>query len=226
MSDSYLFRMTRATAAVWKLHGLPGLIDVARRKVYWRHQYVRFRVNLAEWRITEPSTRPGVEAREGTFEELKRFRDYRAGLPIQFYSDMLHGARRFYLGLVDGEIGHISWVYTHEDHVHHMRLAPGEIMLEGAYTFADFRGRGLLSAVERAALNDAQREGKRLAFTHVAVDNRASLRGVWKTGFRPVGILTWSWILGVSATEYVDSEETAVHAAGLADGPTMSPAEA
>jgi predicted GNAT family acetyltransferase len=155
-----------------------------------------------------------VEAREGTLEELRRFRENRR-LPAQFYLDLTHGARRFYLGFADGVVGHISWVYAEGDHVPHMRLGPGEIMLEGAYTFGAARGRGLLSAVERAALNDARREGKRRAFTHVSTDNRASLRGVWKTGFRPVGLLTWRWILGVRIIRYEPDPSHAAAAAGL-----------
>lgn len=195
-----------------RLHGVQGLYSALRTKVYWQNQFVRFHVDLTAWPITPPSSRPGVEAREGTFEELRRFRESHPGLPIQFYADETHGARRFYLGLADGKIGHISWVYSTGDLVRQMTLGPGDIMLDGAYTFPDFRGRGLLSAVERAALNDAKHEGMQNAYTHVSTDNRASLRGVWKTGFRPAGLLTWQWILGISIPRYVESEAIATAA--------------
>lgn len=209
-----------------RLHGVQGLYSALRTKLYWRAQFVRFHVDLEAWPITPPSNRPGVEAREGTFEELRRFRETQARLPIQFYADETHGARRFYLGLADGKIGHISWVYAQGDQVRQMVLGAGDIMLEGAYTFADFRGRGLLSAVERAALNDAKGEGKQNAYTHVSTDNRASLRGVWKTGFRPAGLLTWRWVLGISIPRYVESEAIATAAAGLQDSPVLSTANA
>jgi RimJ/RimL family protein N-acetyltransferase len=78
-------------------------------------------------------------------------------------------------------------------------------MLDGAYTLPQFRGRGLLSAVERAILDDAKREDQRHAYTHVALDNVASLRGVMKTGFRPVGVLDWRWVLGAALVRYEES---------------------
>jgi predicted GNAT family acetyltransferase len=209
-----------------RLHGVQGLYKVLRTKLYWRAQFVRFHVDLEAWPITTPSSRAGVEAREGTFEELRRFRESQPRPPIQFYADVTHGARRFYLGLADGKIGHISWVFSKGDHVRQMTLGAGDIMLDGAYTFVDFRGRGLLSAVERAALNDAKREGKRNAYTHVSTDNRASLRGVWKTGFRPAGLLMWRWVLGISIPRYVESEAMAMTAAGFDAAPAVATANA
>ena len=214
MVTSPTLHLVRSVLAVWRLRGFDGVLAVARSKIYWRAHYVRFAVDLREWTIVEHHG-PGVEAREGTLEELIRFRENRPDLPAQFFCDLTHGARRFYLGFADGVLGHISWVYGEGDHVRHMRLGRGEIMLEGALTFKSCRGRGLLSAVERAALNDAKREGLRAAYTHVSTDNRASLKGVWKTGFRPVGLLTWRWILGVPLMRYVHGPTRAAAAAGL-----------
>jgi hypothetical protein len=226
MQTPPILRAVRALVTAGRLHGVPGLYSVLRTKLYWEAQFVRFHVDLEAWPVTPPTNRPGVEAREGTLEELRRFRDSRPRLPIQFYADETHGARRFYLGLVDGQVGHISWVYCEGDEIRQMTLGPGDIMLEGAYTFADFRGRGLLSAVERAALNDAKVEGKRNAYTHVSTDNRASLRGVWKTGFRPAGLLTWRWILGISIPSYVESEVIATAAAGVDGAQVLTTANA
>jgi hypothetical protein len=215
MPTSIVVQGMRALRTAGRVHGMRGLYHVLRTKLYWRAQYVRFHVDLGEWAITPPGGKGDVEAREGTFEELQQFRDLRGKLPIQFYADQTHGGRRFHLGICDGRIGHISWVYSEPDRVRHMTLGPGDIMMEGAYTFADARRRGLLPAVERAALNDAKREGMRHAYTHVSTDNRASLRGVWKTGFRPIGLLTWRWVLGVSHTRHVDNARLATLAAGL-----------
>jgi hypothetical protein len=214
MQTPTVFQGMRALSTAGRLYGAQGLYAVLRTKLYWRAQFVRFKVDLAQW-PERSRPREGVEAREGTFDELNRFRESHPQAPIQFYADRTHGGHRFYLGLCDGRIGHISWVYDESDRVRQMRLQAGEIMLEGAFTFSDFRGRGLLAAVECAALDDARREGKRAAYTHVSVDNRASLRGVWKTGFRPVGLLTWRWVCGMSVTSYLDSAQLAASAAGL-----------
>lgn len=216
MSQSKLSQALGAVATTWKLRGFTGLASLLGRKLYWRYTYVRFAVDLDTWQI---QPRGGaVTARRATLDELERVRTERPDLPLQFHADRTHGVRDCYLGFVDGQVASVSWVFTHENIVRHMTLRPGEIMLDGAYTLPEFRGRGLLSIVERAILDDARREGVRLAYTHVAVDNRASLRAVWKTGFRPVGLLRWSWIAGVSRARYQDGADTAASAAGLSPG--------
>lgn len=220
MSQSKVSQAVGAIAATWKLRGLNGLASMLGRKLYWRNTYVRFAIDLEAWQI-EPREGP-VTARRATLDELARLRTARPGLPLQFYADRTHGVRTCYLGFVDGQIASISWVFTHENIVRRLTLDAGEIMLDGAYTLPEFRGRGLLSIVERAILDDAKRDGVRFAYTHVAVDNRASLRAVWKTGFRPIGLLHWSFILGVSRTRYEDCAQTAATAAGLSFGDAVA----
>lgn len=188
-----------AIATIWRLRGFAGFARALVGQLHWQALYVRFLVDLAEWEIHGPT--PDVEAREGSLAELVRFRKGR-DLPGEFYHDRIHGVRRFYLGLIGGEIGHISWIYTDRDRLFHIRLRPGEIALDGAYTFKAFRGRGLLSAVERAALDDAKREGVRAAYTHVHVDNVASIRGVLKTGFVPIGMLSVRRRLGFTRRRF------------------------
>ena len=119
--------------------------------------------------------------------------------------DLTHGLRRCYLGLVDGRLAHVTWVLTAADRPRQMRLRPDDIMLDGVYTLPAFRRRGLLGAVERVILSDAKREGRRHAYTHLSHDNVASLRGMQKTGFRPVGVLDWRWVVGAALIRYEES---------------------
>ena len=190
----------------WRLHGLPGLVAAVAAKVYWQGRYVRLRVDLAAWE-DRPEPPGPLTVREGTLEALRRFRDTTPDLPVQFYEDRLHGARMFYLGLWDGAIAHISWVFESGDRTPQIALVPGEVELNGAYTRKPFRGRGLLPAVERGIIRDLKARGYRTVYTHVAVDNAPSLRGVAKAGFRPVGVLTWRWILGLSWRSYAPDEQ-------------------
>ena len=200
--------VTRAWAALAiarKVCGLSGLLKIAMKRLYWNgHRFVRFRVELRDWVIADrPSGR--ITAREATLDELRRFRTSRPGLPLQFYADVTHAARRVYVGLVDGTIAHVAWVYTQDDHIRHMRLAPGEIIIDGLYTLPEFRGLGLLAATEHALLADAKLEGKRVAYALVAIDNHASLRGFRKAGFSPVGTVMWRRICGWSIAQYLSS---------------------
>jgi RimJ/RimL family protein N-acetyltransferase len=114
----------------------------------------------------------------------------------------LRRVRRPYLGFCDGEIGHVSWLFTPRDRSRLIVLRPEEVELDGAFTLPAARGRGLLTMVECAILLDARREGYARAYTHVAVDNVASIRGVKKTGFREVGVVTLRWTLGHRSVSY------------------------
>jgi GNAT superfamily N-acetyltransferase len=138
--------------------------------------------------------------------ELLRFRAAAdSPLPVQFFQDEMHGASRPYLGLWEGQVGHISWLFTTGGYGRRLalvRLGPGDVELDGAFTFRTFRGKGLLSVVEREMLRDAKRDGAHFAYTHVEEDNLASIKGVTKTGFAPHGIVTFFRLLGMVWTHW------------------------
>ncbi len=205
-----MIRPLSALIQVWKLDGFPAVARALRVRLGHRADFVRFAIDLTEWDPPPPD--PRVEIRAG-LAELRRFRrNSRARLSAEFYADRIQGARRPYLGLVDGTVGHISWMLRHGDRARLVRLAPREVELDFAYTFPGARGRGLLSAVERAILTDAKRDGAATAYTHVGVDNIASIRGVLKTGFVAVGTVTLTWTLGVPTTHFTpDSAAPAEH---------------
>jgi hypothetical protein len=64
-------------------------------------------------------------------------------------------------------------------------LGGGEVMLEGAYTFTDFRGKKAMSDGMWQLLAIARDEGHTSALTYVAEDNVPSLRGCAAVGFVP-----------------------------------------
>ena len=199
--------MSQRLRTFWQVNGPRGVIEAIKPRVASRKQFVRFEIDLNTW---EPRAAPAtVDVRHG-LDELERVRRRRAHLPTEFYLDRVRGARRPYLGFHDGQIGHISWLFTPSDRPRLIELGSGEVELDGAFTLPEARGQGLLTAVECAILLDARREGYTKAYTHVAVDNVASLRGVRKTGFIPAGVVTLHWTLGLSWMTYI-----AEHAAAL-----------
>jgi GNAT superfamily N-acetyltransferase len=189
---------------VARASGAKGLLNALRSHAWQRLRFVQFRIDLETW---EPGPSPAapLEVRKG-MDELVRFRERAdSALPVQFFQDEMHGAARPYLGLWRGEVGHISWLFTaggHGRRLHLVALGPGDVELDGAFTFRAFRGKGLLSVVEREILRDAKREGARVAYTHVETDNIASIKGVLKTGFAPHGIVTFSRLLGRTRTRW------------------------
>jgi GNAT superfamily N-acetyltransferase len=197
--------MPEALSTLWRVAGPRGVFQALKPRLASRMRCVRFAIDLHDW--APPRATPSVEVRHG-IAELERLRQRRAGLPPQFYLDRLRGVRRPYLGFWDGQIGHISWLLTPSDRPRLIVLGPEEVELDGAFTLPEARGRGLLSAVECAMLADAKSEGYARAYTHVAADNIASLRGVKKTGFSEIGILTQHWMLGVQWISHAEEKAT------------------
>ena len=189
---------------VWTASGPKGLVKALRSRAWQRLRLVQFRIDLDAWEPGSPPI-PSLEIRKG-LPELIGFREHAGSeLPVQFFQDEMHGATRPYLGLWQGEVGHISWLFTSGGRgrsLNLVRLGPGDFELDGAFTFRAFRGKGLLSAVEREMLRDAKREGAHVAYTHVEADNVASIKGVLKTGFKPHGIVTFSRVLGLEWTRW------------------------
>jgi hypothetical protein len=62
-------------------------------------------------------------------------------------------------------------------------LEPGEALVEGAYTFPDFRGLAAMSAGMWDLLDTARRAGATTAYTYVTPTNVPSLRGCARAGF-------------------------------------------
>lgn len=189
---------------VWSASGLMGLALALRSRAWQRLRFVQFRIDLEAWEPGPPPV-PPLEVRRG-MTELMRFRE-RSGepLPVQFFQDEMHGASRPYLGLWEGQVGHISWLFTTGGdgrRLNLVRLGPCDVELDGAFTFRSFRGKGLLSVVEREMLRDAKHDGARFGYTHVEEDNIASIKGVLKTGFTPHGTVTFTRRLGIVWTRW------------------------
>ncbi len=91
----------------------------------------------------------------------------------------------------DGSPAYAQWLVTEREqhllHAHHpdyyLTLSPGEVLLEGAYTFQKFRGFGIMADGMAQLLRIARDGGARVAYTYVGPDNVPSLRGCANVGF-------------------------------------------
>jgi hypothetical protein len=63
------------------------------------------------------------------------------------------------------------------------QLAQDETLVEGAYTFVDFRRLGAMGEGSRQLLVKAAEEGAARCYTYVSIENVPSLRGVARAGF-------------------------------------------
>jgi RimJ/RimL family protein N-acetyltransferase len=101
----------------------------------------------------------------------------------------------------DGSICYMQWLIRADEQDRFRPYFKGElaafdsdtVLFEYAYTFARFRGHGIMAAalaeiVERESPPDA-----RWAITYVKTDNVASLKSCARAGFRPYMLRTESW---------------------------------
>jgi hypothetical protein len=90
-----------------------------------------------------------------------------------------------------GQAIYAQWLVRPEDQLRvlaengnaHDVLRPDEVLLEGAYTFSRFRGKGAMADGMAQLLRVARDEGRVAAITYVGAENVASLRGCARVGF-------------------------------------------
>jgi L-amino acid N-acyltransferase YncA len=102
------------------------------------------------------------------------------------------GVRTLYVAFdPEGEVIYTQWLLMPGDEALLHRAAPGyfpdlaqeETLVEGAYTFTNFRGHGAMGDGMHQLLELARMSGARRCLTYVGFDNVASLRGCHKVGF-------------------------------------------
>jgi RimJ/RimL family protein N-acetyltransferase len=115
------------------------------------------------------------------------------------------GVRTMHVAIADGGAPvYVQWLITRPDQDLLAQygsefwppLAEDEVLLEFAYTFTAFRGRGVMADAMSRLLSVGAALGARSALTYVRSDNVPSLRGCHKVGFRLDHVRTTSVRLG------------------------------
>jgi RimJ/RimL family protein N-acetyltransferase len=172
---------------------LPGALA---RRLAWIQRFTVHAWGPPEWRPAEPPT--GVVLRRLPDDEL---------IALSRRSDAI-GTHRLYLqrhgingawGLfVDGELAHVTWIYTRAMHDREpfagLRLADDEAELGNCVTLPRFKGRGLYPLAIRLLSRRLFDEGVRRVLMVTARGNAASERGIEKAGLARVGRLSYLWL--------------------------------
>ena len=93
----------------------------------------------------------------------------------------------------NGEPAFVHWLIMAktQDELHsfqpgrYRKLGADEALIEGAYTFTAFRGKGLMMEGMAQLLMKAREAGVKRVWTYVALENIPSLRGCARVGFVP-----------------------------------------
>jgi len=91
----------------------------------------------------------------------------------------------------DGRVGYVQWLFFAKDnhkvatHFHGLfpQLGPDYALLEGAFTFEAFRGKGIMSSAMALIAEEAGKGGARFVITFVTKDNLPSMKGCERAGF-------------------------------------------
>ena len=122
------------------------------------------------------------------------------------------GVQTLYVAIDDGgEPIYAQWLVRSDEQeaLHRVthglfpKLGEGEALVEGAYTFANFRKLGAMTDGMRQLLVRARDSGDRKVFTYVAVENVPSLRGCASVGFVPDHLRLDTRRLGLRRTRRV-----------------------
>jgi glycosyltransferase involved in cell wall biosynthesis/L-amino acid N-acyltransferase YncA len=121
-----------------------------------------------------------------------------------------------YVGRSDsGKAIYLQWLVGHEEqHLLHAscphlfpHLAEREFLVEGAYTFADFRRMGAMAEGMYQLVATAQALGATSVLTYVSFGNVPSLRGCAAVGFEPDHVRVTTQQMGRRRSRYVPLDE-------------------
>lgn len=177
--------------------GYRTTLSVLGEQVWWTKCFLGLRCDL---RDLPPIRRAKIEL---TMEPrpAEEFRGFADELPRSHGNDYVElllrqglceaGVSTLYVADSEERPAYAQWLIRARDqdiiHEHspgrYERLYEDEVLLEGAYTFIDFRRLGAMGDGMGQLLQLAKEEGARSAITYVAADNVPSLRGCATVGF-------------------------------------------
>ena len=145
---------------------------------------------------------------KGKPEDLELARSQSDSVPWEFKCDLYDGVEDCFVHLGGGAgqtIGHISWLYYRGDPNRTLSLGERECEVMFCLTLPEFRGRGLYPRALGEILRYLKGRGYERCFICAADDNRASIRGIEKAGFRAAGAVTVRKVLGFQVSPRRDT---------------------
>jgi GNAT superfamily N-acetyltransferase len=170
----------------------------ARKRVSYRSTALGLRCDLRS-DLPDVTAKIPITIRALTDDERELLRpEQSTDSPEDFYERTIRlrmldaGLKTCYGAFGDNEsLLYVQWLIepTQNDLVHGFfegsfpRLAPQEVLLEGAYTFPSARGQGVMAAAMAEITAEGRKRGFATAWTFVGEHNTPSLKGCRKAGY-------------------------------------------
>jgi RimJ/RimL family protein N-acetyltransferase len=129
----------------------------------------------------------GPHIRKGSLDDLRAAAVGLDPVPWEVTCNAYDRVTDFFVYRPNGRVGHISWLYYHDDPNRLLRLRTGECEIKFCLTLPEFRGCGVYPAALKTIQRDLRQRGFQRCFICVDRDNLPSIRGIEKAGFRRVG---------------------------------------
>jgi RimJ/RimL family protein N-acetyltransferase len=120
-------------------------------------------------------------------EILKEIRESKEKMPMEFYCDLFDGAKTCFIGFVNGQPAHISWVYFQEQLSNFFKLSEKEAELNYSITLPEFRGLSLFRLVTANIFQWLKQNNYERMFASPHSDNIASIKSLKRSGFKKYG---------------------------------------
>lgn len=125
--------------------------------------------------------------------EIAEYLEFRLGTPLTEIQRRLDAGHSCFVARYQGRLVSTSWAATRQAWMHYLSrevpVAPGDVYIYDSFTGTDFRSHGISQAVGVEMLRHFRRAGYRRAVRAVSPENRANLRALAKTEYRPYGVL-------------------------------------
>jgi GNAT superfamily N-acetyltransferase len=115
--------------------------------------------------------------------------------------DRFQQGKRCFIGLVEGALACWGWISHGDEWIGEMkvnfRMEPGESYIWDCVTLPEYRRQGLFSALINYMARDLQKEGVVRVWIGSNLENRPSIKGFDKAGYRPVIRVLFVQVLGL-----------------------------
>jgi lipid II:glycine glycyltransferase (peptidoglycan interpeptide bridge formation enzyme)/RimJ/RimL family protein N-acetyltransferase len=118
---------------------------------------------------------------------LAAWREGRRGLPTPFFQDEIDGVDTCALGLVDGSVVAVLWIYGQDDPCRLFALKDGEAEINHVVVLPAYRRKGIGKDLVRFACRWLQQQGHHTVYALVHSANRPSRRAFESVGFHETG---------------------------------------
>lgn len=150
----------------------------------------------------------GLVIRKGEVSELDSLRMEMESVPWEFSCHTYDGVTDFFVGCDGSRIVSIVWIYYKDDPNRLLKLGSRDAELKYGLTLPEYRGRGLLPRILRAQSRFLRERGIRRMYACIHEQNRSSIRGTMKAGFKLAGKCRLLKLFGVQVSKrFVTSED-------------------